>query len=135
MHLMVRRGGRECAVGAPGRQQIVRGRRRHHGLFRRHGPQRLETLSRARAGYAGLRPAGDGAAGSAGLRQVQGYLYYEQTTNTGVAPTATTLETEAMKLLGVTMTSSPGARFKALSAASSAKVPFTRATQRSTPAH
>ena len=28
----------------------------------------------------------DGAAGSAGLRQVQGYLYYEKTTNTGVAP-------------------------------------------------
>ena len=30
----------------------------------------------------------DGADGSAGLRQVQGYLYYEKTTNTGVAPSA-----------------------------------------------
>jgi hypothetical protein len=28
----------------------------------------------------------DGSTGSAGLRQVQGYLYYEKTTNTGVAP-------------------------------------------------
>ena len=28
----------------------------------------------------------DGGTGSAGLRQVQGYLYYEKTTNTGVAP-------------------------------------------------
>ena len=53
--------------------------------------------------------------------------------NTGIAPALITLETEAIKVRGVTTTSSPGPIFRALRATSKAKVPFASETACSVP--
>ena len=47
----------------------------------------------------------------------------------GVAPTLTTQEMEAIKVLGVTTTSSPGPISRALRTTSSANVPLARAME------